>query len=73
MGRPRLDKYVTQEERMRFLVAFLKRAELIEVTEAITDCRDEKDNKILELAVSGRITSSAATTTCWCSGHTARW
>jgi putative PIN family toxin of toxin-antitoxin system len=37
---------------MRFLVALLKETELIEVTVAITDCRDVKDNKLLELGVS---------------------
>ncbi len=39
---------------MRSLVALLKRTELVEVTEVVTDYRDEKDDKILELAVSGR-------------------
>ena len=31
-------------------------AEQVEVTETITDCRDAKDNKFLELAVSGKAT-----------------
>ena len=53
-GRKKLDKYVLEEERMRFLVALLKESELVEITEAVTDCRDVKDNKFLELAVSGR-------------------
>ena len=39
---------------MRFLVALLKEAEMVEITETITDCRDAKDNKFLELAVSGK-------------------
>ncbi len=38
---------------MRFLVALLKETELTEVTVAITDCRDVKDNKFLELAATG--------------------
>ena len=54
LGRPKLNKYVREEERMRFLVALLKESELVEVTEAVTDCRDAKDNRILELAVSGK-------------------
>jgi len=54
LSRQKLDRYVLEEERMRFLIALLKEAELVEITEAITDCRDAKDNKFLELAVSGR-------------------
>src|ERR1700753_2888523 len=53
LSRRKLDKYVLVEERMRFLVALLKEAEIVEVADTITDCRDEKDNKFLELAVSG--------------------
>lgn len=54
LGRKRLDRYLLVEERMRFLVALLKEAVMVEVTETVSDCRDEKDNKFLELAVSGR-------------------
>jgi putative PIN family toxin of toxin-antitoxin system len=39
---------------VRFLIAWLKEVELIEVTEVINDCRDAKDNKFLELAASGK-------------------
>ena len=53
LNRPKFDKYVTHDERMRFMVSFLKVADLIEVSETITVCRDPKDDKLLELAVSG--------------------
>ncbi len=53
LSRKKLNKYLLEEERMRFLVALLKEAELVEITEVVTDCRDVKDNKFLELAVSG--------------------
>jgi len=53
LGRKKLDKYLLEEERMRFLVALLKETELVEITEEISECRDEKDDKFLELAVSG--------------------
>jgi putative PIN family toxin of toxin-antitoxin system len=53
LSRRKLNRYLLEEERMRFLVALLKETELIEITEAVTDCRDAKDNKFLELAVSG--------------------
>lgn len=54
LGRPKFDKYLLEEERMRFLAAFLREAELSEVNERVTDCRDPKDNKYLELAAAGR-------------------
>lgn len=54
LSRKKLDKYLLEEERMRFLVALLRETELVEITETITDCRDAKDNKFLELALSGK-------------------
>jgi putative PIN family toxin of toxin-antitoxin system len=54
LSRRKLNKYLLEEERMRFLVALLRESELVEITEAVTDCRDAKDNKFLELAVSGK-------------------
>ena len=54
LGRKKFDKYLLEEERMHLLVALLKEADLVEITEEIIDCRDAKDNKFLELAVSGR-------------------
>ncbi len=53
LNRPKFDKYVTRDERMRFMVSFLKVAEMTEIKETITVCRDPKDDKLLELAVSG--------------------
>jgi putative PIN family toxin of toxin-antitoxin system len=53
LNRPKFDKYVTHDERMRFMVNFLKVAEMTEISESITVCRDPKDDKLLELAVSG--------------------
>ena len=53
LHRKQFNKYLLEEERMRFLVGLLKESELFETTEAITECRDPKDNKFLELAVCG--------------------
>ena len=53
LKREKFEKYVTEEERVQFLTAFVREAKLIEITETITDCRDPKDDKFLELAVSG--------------------
>jgi uncharacterized protein len=41
------------EARQKFLDDFLELADIIEVTTTIADCRDPKDNKFLELAISG--------------------
>jgi putative PIN family toxin of toxin-antitoxin system len=51
--RTRFDRYVPPEERARFLGRLLDDSVLVEIDEAITDCRDSKDNKFLELADSG--------------------
>ncbi len=53
LNREKFDKYITHDERMRFMVSFLKVAEMVETSEAITACRDPKDDKLLELAVCG--------------------
>ena len=53
LNRPKFDRYVTQDERMTFLVNFLKVAEMVEIHEEIQACRDPKDNKLLELAING--------------------
>lgn len=54
-SRSRFDKYLSVESRTRFLTNLLKVVEIIEITEAITACRDPKDDQSLELAVSGRV------------------
>lgn len=60
LRRPGFEKYVTEEDRLLFLTALVREVELIEVTEVCTDCRDPKDNKFLELAVSGHATCIVA-------------
>lgn len=54
LRRPKFDKYVPEDKRLEFLAALVQAAEQVEVMEVITACRDAKDNKFLELAVSGR-------------------
>ena len=53
LNRPKFDKYLSLEDRQIFLVKFISSSELVSIKEKITACRDEKDNKFLELAVSG--------------------
>ena len=54
LRRPKFNKYVSEEDRLEFLAALIREAEIVAVAETITDCRDPKDNKFLELAVSGK-------------------
>jgi uncharacterized protein len=53
---PKFDKYLSEEERVEFLTTLVHEAELVNVVETVTDCRDPRDNKFLELAVSGGAT-----------------
>ena len=39
-----------------FLAAFIRDAEVVDVTERVAECRDPKDDRFLELAVSGNAT-----------------
>jgi predicted nucleic acid-binding protein len=47
---------VHEDERLAFLATLVREAELVVVTAVVTDCRDPKDNKFLELALSGKAT-----------------
>ncbi|ACK71263.1 Nucleotide binding protein PINc [Gloeothece citriformis PCC 7424] len=51
--RKKFNKYLSSEERQIFLSKFIISSEFVSITETITICRDQKDNKFLELAVSG--------------------
>jgi putative PIN family toxin of toxin-antitoxin system len=53
LNRKKFDRYVSRETRENFLASLSTETELIETTEAISICRDPKDNKFLELAISG--------------------
>ncbi|MBI1917760.1 MAG: putative toxin-antitoxin system toxin component, PIN family [Planctomycetes bacterium] len=54
LRRPKFNRYIPEENRLEFLAALVREAEQVEITEEITACRDAKDNKFLELAISGR-------------------
>lgn len=53
LGREKFRRYVTEDERERFLRSLLQEAKLIEIEEKVQACRDPKDDKFLELAVNG--------------------
>jgi putative PIN family toxin of toxin-antitoxin system len=56
LGRKQFRKYVDEEDVRQFLASLVGAAEWVEVTGQITACRDPKDNKFFELAISGRAT-----------------
>jgi len=51
--RQKFDRYVSITIRVEFLVRLWEESEHITTVEVITDCRDPKDNKFLEVAVNG--------------------
>jgi uncharacterized protein len=51
LSRDYLARYRTVDERETFLVLYGELAEIIAITEHVTDCRDPKDNKFLDLAL----------------------
>ncbi len=54
LSRKEFDKYVLEDERLQYLTALVREASLIEITETVNECRDAKDNKFSELAVSAK-------------------
>jgi len=53
LRRPHLDRYLKEEERLRFLAVFMGDVEIVTVAASVSDCRDQKDNRYLDLAISG--------------------
>ncbi len=54
--RRKFDRYLTADDRTRLLNELLATVELVEIDTTIRACRDPKDNKFLEFAVSGHAT-----------------
>jgi putative PIN family toxin of toxin-antitoxin system len=53
LARSRLDPYVSIDERQQFLRLLGRIVELVPVLHRVRACRDPRDDKFLELAVSG--------------------
>jgi len=53
LSREKFNRYVALEERELFLQWFIQETLLVEITEKILECQDQKDNKYLELGVCG--------------------
>jgi len=56
LSRPAFDRYIDEEDRLKFLALLVKEAILVEIAERIKECRDPKDDKFLELAINGNAT-----------------
>jgi putative PIN family toxin of toxin-antitoxin system len=56
LSRKRFGQYVNEEDIRRFAAALTREAQWVEENVKITACRDSKDDKFLELAVSGHAT-----------------
>ncbi len=56
LGRKKFLRYIDEEDIRSFLAALTREAEWVEVNVRIGVCRDPKDDKFLELAVSGNAT-----------------
>lgn len=54
LWRNKFDQYISHEDRKQFLSSFILHATPVEPDQTITECRDSKDNKFLELAVCGK-------------------
>lgn len=51
--RPKFDRYIDRSKRQNFVEDLLEIVNFVEITQQISECRDPKDNKYLELAVCG--------------------
>lgn len=56
LGRRKFLRYVDEQDVRNFLAALTRGAEWVEVRVPIAACRDPKDDKFLEVAVSGNAT-----------------
>ena len=45
--RPKFSRYITEDERLKFLTKFIQDATIVEVTTVVTDCRVQKTTNFL--------------------------
>lgn len=55
LRRPKFDRYLSVEERAKFFKLLARIGIVVDILHEITECRDPKDNKFLEVAVSGKV------------------
>jgi putative PIN family toxin of toxin-antitoxin system len=54
LSRSKFDQYSAMEERMLFLGQLRTAAEFVPIIQLVRECRDQKDDKFLEVALNGR-------------------
>lgn len=54
LARAKLDRYITLENRRRFLRQLRRVTEVVQIIQVVRECRDPEDDKILEVALNGR-------------------
>lgn len=54
LARPKLDPYVSLEDRQQFIRQLGRVAEFVPIVQLVRECRDPRDDKFLELALNGR-------------------
>ena len=52
--RPRFDEYISVKERELFLAQLEQAAEFVPIIQRVRECRDPKDDQILDVALNGR-------------------
>ena len=54
LAQSKFDRYVSLEQRLRFISLIANKAEFVPVIHVVGECRDPKDDKFLEVALNGR-------------------
>lgn len=54
LAREKFDRYLTLDERQRFLRLLGRVSEVVPILRRVRECRDESDDKFLEVALNGR-------------------
>ncbi len=54
LARPKFDRYISLEDRQKFLRLLGRVAEFVASVYTVRECRDPKDDKFLEVALSGK-------------------
>lgn len=54
LNRSKFDRYISLQVRSEFIFRLRLASELFEILERVDLCRDEKDNKFLEVAINGK-------------------
>lgn len=53
LSRNKFDRYISVEDREEFVRLVLRVVEMVPIVRAVHECRDEADNRILEVAING--------------------